>query len=110
MHFLHPARLAAVVNVALYVHVSPLARGGACAEQGRVRFGQLDREAQKAITKVCKLKHVGGGCDMEMAMLMRCLKRTDFDAISCTTEAEALTKCTETAGDKVSVCSCVACA
>ncbi len=64
--------------------------------QGRVRFGSLDRESQKAITNLCRKRTAGGTCDMEMLAFLRCLKRVDYDTDSCPAEVTALQKCAET--------------
>jgi hypothetical protein len=70
--------------------------------QGRVRFGDLDREAQKAITKLCKPVDAGPPCDSEMVMLLRCLKRVDFHMEPCAAEAAALRVCVDMSkGNKV---------
>ena len=65
-------------------------------DQGRVRYGELERESQKAITAICRKKPTGTGCVLEMGAFLRCLKRSDFDTSACVGEAEALEKCSQT--------------
>ena len=69
----------------------------------RTRFGELPRETQKAINAVSSKRAASGGCESEMGMFLRCIKRADWDTSACMEQLEALEKCAGTGAEVVSV-------
>lgn len=67
----------------------------------RQRFGELPRETQKTINNICTRTRASGGCEQEMSMFLRCIKRNDWDVEACPEQRDALVKCSNSSSAKV---------